>query len=100
MKKLILVILVYVCGLNWFALQGYAQSRNKVADQLTQTFLHPPEAAKPWIYWYWMQASVSKEGITADLESMKEEGIEGAYLMPIKGPAYPPYMTPPVEQLS
>jgi len=100
MKKLILVILVYVCGLNWFALQGYAQSRNKVADQLTQTFLHPPEAAKPWIYWYWMQASVSKEGITADLESMKEEGIEGAYLMPIKGPANPPYMTPPVEQLS
>jgi len=92
--------MVYICGLNWFALQGYAQTKNNTTDQLTKAFLHPPEAAKPWIYWYWMQASVSKEGITADLESMKEEGIEGAYLMPIKGPADPPYITPPVEQLS
>ena len=39
-------------------------------------------------------------GITADLEAMKENGIGGAYLMPIKGPTNPPLLEPPVVQLS
>lgn len=55
---------------------------------------------KPWVFWYWMEASVSKAGITADLEAMKEIGIGGAYLMPIKGPANPPLFEPVVEQLT
>ena len=56
--------------------------------------------AKPWVFWYWMQASVSKVGITADLEAMKEAGIGGAYLMPIKGETNPPIFTPTAPQLS
>ncbi|TCC99334.1 glycosyl hydrolase [Pedobacter hiemivivus] len=58
------------------------------------------ETTKPWVFWYWMQAGVSKPGITADLEAMKAAGIGGAYLMPIKGAANPPIFTPPAEQLS
>lgn len=58
------------------------------------------ESSKPWVYWYWMQSAYSKEGITADLEAMKQAGIGGAYLMTIKGPANPPLMNPPVLQLS
>ncbi|WP_443939393.1 glycosyl hydrolase [Pedobacter sp. MW01-1-1] len=58
------------------------------------------ENAKPWVFWYWMQAGVSKEGITADLEAMKANGIGGAYLMPIKGASTPPIYTPVAEQLS
>jgi hypothetical protein len=58
------------------------------------------QSARPWVFWYWMQASVSKEGIRADLEAMKAAGIGGAYLMPIKGAANPPLFTPAVEQLS
>jgi hypothetical protein len=56
--------------------------------------------AKPWVFWYWMHAVVSKAGITADLEAMKEAGIGGAYLMPIKGATNPPLFTPIAEQLS
>lgn len=85
-----------------------AQSDGGLAKLLSQ---HPPLApystavevtkrAKPWVFWYWMQAGVSKEGITADLEAMKEAGIGGAYLMPIKGATNPPLYSPPVEQLS
>ncbi|SFN41342.1 alpha-L-rhamnosidase [Chitinophaga sp. YR627] len=70
------------------------------AQNLDSLFWQPPAMAKPWVFWYWMHASVSKEGITADLEAMKEAGIGGAYLMPIKGKANPPYINPPVEQLS
>lgn len=78
-----------------------AQVKKPVApDRLKQAFLHPPEAAKPWVFWYWIQSAVSREGITADLQAMKEAGIGGAYLMSIKGPADSSLMQPPVQQLS
>ena len=71
-----------------------------IPDSLEQYFQHPPASARPWVFWYWMQASVSREGIRADLLAMKAAGIGGAYLMPIKGAANPPLIDPPVEQLS
>ena len=40
---------------------------------------------KPWTFWYWMYGAVSKEGIKADLEAMKNVGLGGCYLMPIRG---------------
>jgi hypothetical protein len=63
-------------------------------------FQNPPEAARPWVFWYWMNGAVTPEGITADLAAMKEAGIGGAYLMPIKGVDNPPLITPAAEQLS
>lgn len=99
MKKFIFIITICICCL---ILQGTAQVRSSFSakDELKQAFLHPPESAKPWVFWYWMQAAVTRAGITADLQAMKQAGIGGAYLMPIKGAANPPYLTPPVEQLS
>ena len=47
-----------------------------------------------------MQAAVSRDGIRADLQAMKNAGIGGAYLMPIEGTANPPLYTPVAEQLS
>ena len=67
---------------------------------LRKAFQSPPPSASPWVFWYWYEASVSKEGIAADLKAMKEAGIGGAYLMPIKGPASPPLMDSVVVQLS
>lgn len=80
--------------------QSAAQNKTTTIDTLRQHFLSPPASAKPWVFWYWMQAAVSKRGITADLEAMKEAGIGGAYLMPIKDTANPPYIQPAVRQLS
>ena len=40
---------------------------------------------KPWTFWYWMYGAVSKEGIKADLKCMKDIGLGGCYLMPIRG---------------
>ncbi len=76
-----------------------AQAQAPVLD-LQAAFQNPPEAAKPWVFWYWMNAAVTAEGITADLEAMKEAGIGGAYLMPIKGVENPPAISPPAVQLS
>jgi hypothetical protein len=95
-----------------FAQAGSRQSAQAIAPAASQqsgraatgldprSFLHPPDAAKPWVFWYWMQAAVSKEGIRADLQAMKSAGIGGAYLMPIQGAANPPIYTPAAQQLS
>ena len=40
---------------------------------------------KPWTFWYWMYGAVSESGIRADLQAMKEVGLGGCYLMPIRG---------------
>ncbi|MEO9475764.1 MAG: glycosyl hydrolase [Cyclobacteriaceae bacterium] len=55
---------------------------------------------KSWVFWYWMKGAVSKPGITADLEAMKEVGLAGAYLMPIQGPTDPPIYEPAANQLT
>ena len=60
------------------------------------------EEAKPWTFWYWMYGAVSKAGITADLEAMKEIGLGGAYLMPIRNPEQDksPSYSPAYNQLT
>lgn len=97
MRKYALTI---VCCL--LALTGIAQVRGKVIpqDKLAEIFKHPPESAKPWVFWYWMYGAVTREGVTADLEAMHKAGIGGAYLMPIKAPGATPLVPHPVAQLT
>jgi len=38
-------------------------------------FLNPPPESRPGVYWYFMDGNLSREGMTADLESMKQAGI-------------------------
>ena len=47
-------------------------------DQLADWFEAPPMAYRPYVWWHWMGSNFSKEGITKDLEAMKEAGIAGA----------------------
>lgn len=44
---------------------------------LQQGFQTPPGAAKPRVWWHWMNGNITKEGITKDLEWMKRVGIGG-----------------------
>lgn len=43
------------------------------------------DTTKPWTFWYWMYGAVSEAGIKADLQAMKDVGLGGCYLMPIRG---------------
>ena len=67
---------------------------------LREQFITPPAEAKPWTFWYWMYGAVSKEGIKADLEAMKEIGLGGTYLMTIKGTTEGPGYKNAVAQLT
>ena len=63
MKRLTLLLLLAVSSWQW-----------AIAD-----------TTKPWTFWYWMYGAVSEEGIKADLKAMKDVGLGGCYLMPIRG---------------
>jgi alpha-L-rhamnosidase/Glycosyl hydrolase 2 galactose-binding domain-like len=55
------------------------------ALDLQAGFQSPPEDARPWVYWFWMDGNITREGITADLEAMKKAGIGGMIIMEIDG---------------
>ena len=46
-------------------------------------FPDPPESSKIYTWWHWMDKAISREGITRDLEAMKEQGITGATILNI-----------------
>ncbi len=48
---------------------------------LENSFLNPPDSARPQTWWHWMNGNITKEGITADLEAMKQIGLGGATIV-------------------
>ncbi len=56
---------------------GFCALAQAPIDDLESGFKHPPDSAKPRVWWHWMNGNVTKPGITADLEWMKRVGIGG-----------------------
>jgi len=52
----------------------------KATDALAAGFAHPPDSARPWVYWMWMDGNLTRDGITADLESMRAAGLGGVVI--------------------
>jgi len=46
-------------------------------------FVDPPDEARPWVYWYFMDGHLGPEGMTADLEAMKRAGIGGGIYLEV-----------------
>ncbi|MHB1457308.1 MAG: glycosyl hydrolase [Armatimonadota bacterium] len=53
------------------------------AGSLGEDFQSPPDSARPWVYWFWLNGNITREGITADLEAMKRVGIGGVLIMEV-----------------
>ncbi|MFT3869828.1 MAG: glycosyl hydrolase [Nibricoccus sp.] len=53
------------------------------ANTLSDNFARPPASARPWVYWTWLNSNVTRESITADLESMARVGLGGALLLDV-----------------
>ncbi len=68
------VLSTFFIVLSMFCLLFTACKQN-VSDELKDNFKNPPDSARPGVYWYFMDGNLSREGITADLESMKKAGI-------------------------
>ena len=52
-------------------------------DKLAADFAEPPDSARTWTWWHWMNGYVTREGITADLEAMARGGIGGAQMFDV-----------------
>ena len=52
-------------------------------------FVNPPDEARPWVYWYFMDGHLTPEGMAADLDAMKSAGIGGGVYLEV-GIGIPP----------
>lgn len=55
-------------------------STQRDSTQLEKQFKTPPDVARPFVWWHWMNGNVTREGITADMEWMKRVGIGGVVM--------------------
>jgi hypothetical protein len=82
---MVLAALSAVLGMNRCAPSrvGFTGETLVTVDNLAKGFNRPPDSARPWVYWMWMDGNLTREGITADLEAMNSAGIGGAIVMEV-----------------
>lgn len=62
---------------TFLAIGAFSQTNTFSKDNLYKDFLAPGKAAKPRVWWHWMNGNITKDGIQKDLEWMKRVGIGG-----------------------
>src|SRR5262245_28212932 len=67
-------LLVIAASVGLFA--GSA-AQGQSADPLVAGFENPPAAAKPRVWWHWIDGNVSEEGIRKDLTWLNQIGVGG-----------------------
>ena len=80
---------VTLCTAFWCAaavgLIAKAQQSAPSYEALRQGFQSPPEQAKLWCYWWWLNGNTTKETITRDLTEMSRKGFGGVLLVDANG---------------
>jgi hypothetical protein len=77
--KRTLVVLLVLAGMA----ASFGACAPKKVDALKAGFMAPPASAKPWVYWFWLNGNITREGITADLEAMARAGVGGVLIMEV-----------------
>jgi hypothetical protein len=95
MKIKYLLVLIVLLSITFV---GCGTRQNMPTEE--QSVRYTADDVRPWTFWYWMYGAVTPEGITADLEAMKQVGLGGAYLMPIKGVGQGPEYEGQAQQLT
>ncbi|MDR3260780.1 MAG: hypothetical protein LBT78_02990 [Tannerella sp.] len=79
MNKKIIILCLILSGYT----ASYSQRTSQSLLSLAKQFDIPAGEYHPWVWWHWMGSNFTKEGITKDLEAMKEAGIGGAVIFNI-----------------
>ena len=82
LSKLLLSYVVLTLSLSTSA-QGIKSPETDDLREIRNAFAAPPASARPWVYWFWVNSNVTREGISADLEAMQRVGIGGVLIMDI-----------------
>ena len=67
-----------VAALSLLMLMATARAAPPSGGALKAGFENPPRAAKPRVWWHWMNGNVTQHGVTEDLTWMHHVGIAGA----------------------
>ncbi len=67
--------LLFISTLNLYAGSSFPIGNKTGKGTLLESFKNPPDSVRPGVYWYFMDGNLSREAMTADLESMKKAGI-------------------------
>src|SRR5688500_8307793 len=61
----------------FLSIAAFSQTASTSNNNLYKNFLAPPNAAKPRVWWHWMNGNITMDGIRKDLEWMHRSGIGG-----------------------
>lgn len=70
-------VLFCLCALTFLSALSPAFARE------SSEILAITEDSRPWVYWFWKNGNINREGITADLEAMQRVGIGGMIVMEV-----------------
>jgi len=59
--------------------------KENIISKNISTGLVNKSTVKPWAYWWWMGSSVTKDGITKNLQAYQNAGFGGMHIIPIYG---------------
>jgi len=71
--------LLFVCGI----LAEDCPCDQTGINAVSQQFASPDTTCYPWVYWFWNNGNITREGITADLEAMQRVGVKGVLIMEV-----------------
>ena len=80
MQFRIIKILAGTALLGLFIISCTGRPRNELD---TQAFLDPPEGVRINTWWHWLDGNITRDGITKDLEAMKNQGVVQATILNI-----------------
>lgn len=73
LSVLLLISLFLLVSFTFSNRQG--NNKDISLDKIKKSFANPPDSVRPGVYWYFMDGNLSRQEMTADLESMKKAGI-------------------------
>jgi alpha-L-rhamnosidase/F5/8 type C domain/Glycosyl hydrolases family 2, sugar binding domain len=92
---------LFLClSLLTVAVNAQTERSDKIENPLLKDFQTPPNAAKPRVWWHWMNGNITKDGIQKDLDWMERIGIGGFHnfdanlFTPVVVPKKLVFMTP------
>lgn len=69
------------------------------SKDLEADFKNPPDQARPWAFWWWLEGNIDSAGILKDLSEMKKAGLAGALIYDAGSSSYTDvFRTPPGPQ--
>lgn len=80
MKNIKRALFLFGCMAFMNPLSSLGERATAVDTHWERVFTNVPDSIQTTVYWHWISGNISKEGVIKDLESMKHEGINRAFI--------------------